>query len=158
MAWKYRKSAIYYVTFVSLLIIPLLKIGGKHDFSMRASIPALIMVFILVAKFLIEERGVLKNTEVKSESKSSKDTASLKKMTYILLVIFLILGTLTPAMEFLRGFHEVSEYGIHNEKYDDIYTLGCDGPYDKAGEKMTYWNFVCIDTDNDLFFRVFADK
>ena len=100
MAWKYRKSAIYYVTFASLLVIPLLKIGGKHDFSMRASIPALIMVFILVSKFLIEERGVLKNTEVACESKKSKDTASLKKLTYILLVVFLILGTLTPAMEF----------------------------------------------------------
>ena len=158
MAWKYKKSAIYYVTFASLLIIPLLKLGGKHDFSMRASIPALIMVFILVAKFLIEEKGVLKKAEIKSESKKSKDTASLKKLTYILLVIFLILGTLTPAMEFLRGFHEVSEYGIHNEKYDDIYTLGCDGPYDKPGAKITYSNFVCANPDEDLFFKVFAGK
>lgn len=158
MAWKYKKCAIYYVTFASLLIIPLLKIGGKNDFSMRASIPALIMVFILVVKFLIEEKGVLKKSEVKSESKSSKDTASLKKLTYILIVIFLILGTLTPAMEFLRGFHEVNEYGIHNEKYDDIYTLGCDGPYDQPGKKKTYANFVCTVPDEDLFFKVFAGK
>ena len=113
---------------------------------------------VLVAKFLIEEKGVLKNTEVACESKKSKDTASLKKMTYILLVVFLILGTLTPAMEFLRGFHEVKEYGIHNEKYDDIYTLGCDGPYDKPGETITYGNFVCVDPNEDLFFKVFADK
>ena len=194
MAWKYRKSAVYYVTFASLLIIPLLKIGGKHDFSMRASIPALIMVFLLVAKFLIEERGVLKNTgsngtegklnestksdstvkakermkskeQVKSkemlkskEMMQAKDTASLKKLTYILVIIFLILGTLTPAMEFLRGFHEVGEYGIHNEKYDDIYTLGCDGPYDEPGKKLTYGNFVCVDPEDDLFFKVFAGK
>jgi hypothetical protein len=164
MAWKYRKSAVYYVTFVSLLIIPLLKIGGKHDFSMRASIPALIMVFLLVAKFLIEEINVLKKDEVikadkkQKDSKKSNDTVSLKKLTYILVVIFLILGTLTPAMEFLRGFHEVGEYGIHNEKYDDIYTLGCDGPYDKPGEVTNHWNFVCRKPDEYLFFRVFADK
>ncbi len=164
MAWKYRKSAVYYVTFASLLIIPLLKIGGSHDFSMRASIPALIMVFILTARFLIEEKGVLKSdgaskeSEKTKENKRSNDTASLKKLTYILVIIFLILGTLTPAMEFLRGFHEVSEYGVHNEKYDDIYTLGCDGPYDEPGKKRVYSNFVCANPDEDLFFKVFADK
>ena len=158
MAWKYRKSAVYYVTFASLLIIPLLKIGGKHDFSMRVSIPALVMVFLLVAKFLIEERKVLKKVELTKEDKKSNDIAALKKLTYILVVIFLILGTLTPAMEFFRGFHEVGEYGIHNEKYDDIYTLGCDGPYDKPGEITNHWNFVCRIPDEYLFFRVFADK
>ncbi len=164
IAWKYRKSAVYYVTFASLLIIPLLKMGGKHDFSMRASIPALIMVFMLVAKFLIEEREVLKkdtipkDDEKDKKNKKSNDTASLKKLTYILVIIFLVLGTLTPAMEFLRGFHEVSEYGIHNEKYDDIYTLGCDGPYDEPGKKLTYGNFVCANPDEDLFFKVFANK
>lgn len=164
MAWKYRKSAVYYVTFASLLIIPLLKIGGSHDFSMRASIPALVMVFLLLARFLIEEKDVLKSAgaskegEKMKENKKSNDTASLKKLTYILVIIFLVLGTLTPAMEFLRGFHEVSEYGIHNEKYDDIYTLGCDGPYDEPGKKLTYGNFVCVNPDEDLFFKVFADK
>ncbi|MBR4145097.1 MAG: hypothetical protein IKU06_06525 [Lachnospiraceae bacterium] len=146
MAWKYKKSAVYYVTFASLLIIPLLKIGGKNDFSMRASIPALIMVFLLVAKFLMDEKKVL------------KEKGSVKKMTYIMLVVFLILGTLTPAMEFLRGFHEVSEYGIHNEKYDDIYTLGCDGPYDQPGKKKTYANFVAVNPEEKVFFKVFGKK
>ncbi len=167
MAWKYKKSAIYYVTFASLLIIPLLKIGGKHDFSMRASIPALIMVFLMVAKFLIEEYKVIesskkagnqkqKDSSKKNTSKSGSD--SIKRLTYIMLIIFLILGSLTPAMEFIRGFHSVSEYGIHNEKYDNIYTLGCDGPYDKTGEKIIYGNFVCVDTEENMFFKVFAGK
>jgi len=164
MAWKYKKSPVYYVTFGSLLIIPLLRIGGAQDFAMRASIPALIMVFLLVTKFLIEERNVLKTISPSKENEKSrknskvKDTASLKKLTYILLVVFLILGTLTPVMEFLRGFHEVSEYGIHNEKYDDIYTLGCDGPYDEPGKKKTYRNFVSVNPEEDLFFKVFAGK
>lgn len=162
MAWKYKKNAIYYVTFGSLLIIPLLKLGGKHDFSMRASIPALIMVFLLVAKFLIEEKSVLNNKDALSKSEKpnnigkSKETASLKKLTYILLVVFLILGTLTPAMEFMRGFHEASEYGVHNEKYDDIYTLGCDGPYDVSGEKKIYGNFVAVNPKDELFFKIFG--
>ncbi len=146
MAWKYKKSAVYYITFVSLMIIPVLKIGGKHDFSMRASIPALVMVFLLVSRFLIEEKKVL------------KEKGSIKKMTYIMLVVFLILGALTPTMEFLRGFHEVSEYGIHNEKYDDIYTLGCDGPYDQPGNNKTYGNFVAVDIENELFFKFFSKR
>ncbi|MBR4342544.1 MAG: hypothetical protein IKP88_07540 [Lachnospiraceae bacterium] len=146
MAWKYKKNAIYYVTFASLLIIPLLKIGGKHDFAMRASIPALVMVFFLVAKFLIEEKAILKLK------------GSIKRMTYIMLVIFLIIGSCTPLMEFLRGFHEVSEYGIGNEKYDNVYTLGCDGPYDEPGKTRIYSNFVAIDLDEQIFFKVFAKR
>ena len=98
------------------------------------------------------------NTVKSKQMMNAKETASLKKLTYILVIIFLILGMLTPAMEFLRGFHEVGEYGIHNEKYDDIYTLGCDGPYDEPGKKLTYGNFVCVDPEDDLFFKVFAGK
>lgn len=144
MAWKYRKNVIYYVTLISLLIIPLLKIGAKRDFAMRASIPALIMVFLLAAKFLIEEKAVLKLK------------GSIKRMTYILLIVFLLLGACTPVMEFYRGIHETVLYGIKNEKYDNIYTLGGDGPYDDIKQKKIYGNFMAVDIEKQLFFKVFS--
>jgi len=144
-AWKYRKNLIYYITFISLLIIPLLKIGGKKDFAMRASIPALIVVYLLVCKFLMEEKAVMKLK------------GSVKRLTYIMLVAFLILGCFTPLTEFYRGVRNVSEYGIRNaEQYDNVYTLGCDGPYDEEGKNRIYSNFVAVDLENVLFFKVFC--
>ncbi|MCR5205812.1 MAG: hypothetical protein K6E47_12215 [Lachnospiraceae bacterium] len=144
-SWKYRKSFIYYVAWISLLIIPLLKIGEKKDFAMRASIPALLVVFLLICKYLFEEKEVLKQKD------------SLKRLSYILLIFFLVLGSITPLTEFLRGGKYVSEYGIRNEeKYDNIYTLGCDGPYDEQGHSVIYANFVAVDLDRLTFFKIFC--
>lgn len=146
-AWKYRKSFVYYVTSASLLIIPLLKIGGKKDFAMRASVPALLVVYLLVCKFLLEEKKVM------------KQKGDVKRLTYILLAGFLVLGCLTPLTEFYRGVRNVSEYGVKNaERYDNIYTLGCDGPYNKTEEYIVYSNFVAVDLDNLLFFKTFCRK
>ena len=45
---KYRKEPLYYVTVVSLMLIPFVRIGYNADFCMRASIPGLIMVYLFV--------------------------------------------------------------------------------------------------------------
>ncbi len=146
MWWKYKKKAIYYVTFGSLLIIPMIKIGNGNDFVMRASIPGLVIVFLLVGRFLIEEKEVL------------KEKGSLKRLTYILLMCSMLIGTITPGMEFYRGTRYAIVKGINSEEYDHIYTLGCDGPYDKPGKTITYGNFVATDIDSQFFFKVFCKK
>ena len=143
VAWKYKIKPVYYVTFISLCLIPLFRIGSAPDFSMRASIPGLVMVFLFVGKFLVEEKKVLKLK------------GSLQRMTYILLIVFVLLGAFTPGMEVFRGTKEVIELGIKPEKNDKIYTLGCDGPYDD-GTLKCYGNFVATDLDEHIFFRVFC--
>ncbi len=141
---KYRKEPLYYVTVVSLMLIPFVRIGYSTDFCMRASIPGLIMVYFFVARFLMEEKDSLK---IKS---------SLPRMCYLLLVIFLFIGVATPTIEIFRNSRQVYLHGIRYEKRDSIYTLGCDGPYDEPGEIKTYANFVATNLDEHIFFRVFC--
>ena len=142
--FKYKQDLLYYVTLVSLLIIPLIKIGEGFDFAMRASIPGLLMLFILIVSYLFEETHVLKKK------------GSIQRMTYILLVILLCFGAVTPGMEIFRGCRQVCLNGIRTEGEDNIYTLGCDGPYDEPGKNVTYANFVATDLENQIFFRVFC--
>lgn len=45
---KHEKNGLYYVSLITLLIVPLIKAGAGIDFCMRASIPSLVVLFILV--------------------------------------------------------------------------------------------------------------
>lgn len=48
----HKKNSLFYVIIVSLAIIPFIKIGTYVDFSMRASIPPLLILFLLILDFL----------------------------------------------------------------------------------------------------------
>lgn len=175
---KYKKNPLFYVTIVSLMIFPFFKMGYSTDFTMRASIPAIFMMYIFCIKFLMEEKqevlingeGVAavkvatkKNTNNKNEetstiSKSDTkgwDLQKLKRYGYALLVVFMILGAATPTVEFIRGFRQVSMRGIDDKMTDFIYTLGGDGPYSRENQEPEY-NFVAIDLENQMFFKYFA--
>lgn len=52
---KYKKSPVFWVVIVALILIPNFKIGTIRDFCMNASLPALLFLMILVAKYLIDE-------------------------------------------------------------------------------------------------------
>ncbi len=45
---KHEKNGLYYVSLITLLIVPLVKAGAGIDFCMRASIPSLIVLFTLI--------------------------------------------------------------------------------------------------------------
>lgn len=45
---KHKKNGLYYVSLITLLIVPLVKVGAGIDFCMRASIPSLVILFTLV--------------------------------------------------------------------------------------------------------------
>ncbi|MCR5767413.1 MAG: hypothetical protein K6G45_02845 [Lachnospiraceae bacterium] len=141
---KYRKEPLYYVTVLSLMVIPFIRIGYSMDFSMRASIPGLVMVYLMTARFLMEDRDCLK---IKS---------SLPRLCYVLLVVFLCIGAATPICEMFRNTRQVYLHGIRYEGRDDVYTLGCDGPYDEPGQIKTYGNFVAVEPENQTFFKVFG--
>ena len=175
---KYKKNPLFYVTIVSLMIFPFFKMGYSTDFTMRASIPAIFMMYIFCIKFLMEEKqevlingeGVAavkvatkKNTNNKNEETSTisksdtkgGDLQKLKRYGYALLVVFMILGAATPTVEFIRGFRQVSMRGIDDKMTDFIYTLGGDGPYSRENQEPEY-NFVAIDLENQMFFKYFA--
>lgn len=49
---EHRKDFLFWVMTVSLLIIPMIKVGEGRDFCMRASIPAVLMLMIYVMDYL----------------------------------------------------------------------------------------------------------
>ena len=158
IARRYYKNYLFYVTIVQLLIFPFIRIGGSADFTMRASIPAIFMMYIFCYKYIIEEKNsCLKRKNVIVTTKKGRDIQSLKKYGYILLVICLLLGMATPTVEFIRGFRQVYKRGINDPMTDFIYTMGGDGPYNRGIYSPEY-NFVALDLDNKPFFRYLAKR
>lgn len=76
-----RKNPFYYITSIILIISPLVRLGVGGDFCMRASIPALLMLYLLCINAL----------EIKGY-----------RIVKILLVVSLLLGAATPFQEFAR--------------------------------------------------------
>lgn len=181
VAGKYKKRPEFYVTIIMLLAFPFLRIGYSSDFTMRASIPALFMIYIFCWKYLFEEKneilingegivatGSKKVVAVKNSSADKVaernisdsthkgwDLQKLKRYGYALLVICMILGAATPTVEFIRGFRQVSMRGIDDKMTDFLYTLGGDGPYSRE-DSWPETNFVALDLDKQLFFKYFA--
>ncbi len=180
---KFKKNPLFYVTVVSLLVFPFLRMGSSSDFTMRASIPAIFMMFIFCVKFLYEEKdnvlingeGIIaanskkvvavKNTpadntverNISDSTQKGWDLQKLKRYGYALLVICMILGAATPTVEFIRGFRQVSMRGIDDKMTDFLYTIGLDGPYNRDSQYPEY-NFVAINLDDQTFFKYFARK
>lgn len=144
---KYYKEPLFYVMIGSLLVFPFLKIGGGSDFPMRASIPAIVFLYYLIMKFVMEEKHWLKK----------KGTTN--RMLYIILIVTLCLGSITPIVEFYRGCRQVIIYGLDNPMEDYLYTLGGDVATGWEAESgYEYANFVSVDPEQEFFFRYFAKE
>lgn len=145
IARKYYKEPLFYVAIIPLLIFPFLKIGGGSDFPMRASIPALFFLYCLIIKYIMEEKHWLKKK------------GSTQRMLYMILIVALLLGSITPIVEFYRGTRQVVLYGLDNPMEDYLYTLGGDGPNGWDVESgYEHGNFVAIEPNQEFFFRYFA--
>ncbi len=162
---KNYKNPLYYVTMVSLLVFPFLKMGSNVDFPMRASIPALFVVYYLVAYFLISEKGYLKKYKTPDgkepttkEERQKADKYSLNRTLLIALIFCLILGAATPAVEIYRGCRQIVLHGWDNPLEDFLYTLGSDGPYSREGEILYLWNFGTNSPDDKVFFKYIIKK
>ena len=45
---KHKANPLFYISLGTLLICPLIRVGSGQDFCMRASIPALVILFLIV--------------------------------------------------------------------------------------------------------------
>lgn len=106
--YKYNKNnALFYFLILCLCLIPPVKVGYSTDFCMRASIPFLFLLMILVINSVIE-------------SWTRKDYH-----TFAALVFVLIIGSATPICEFKRTFTETFERLkageiVYAEDYDKV--------------------------------------
>ena len=96
---KHKKNPFFYVVFLPLIVIPFFQIGYAYDFSMRVSIPALIIIAIWVIECLFE--------------KINKKNITIE---LILILSVLVFAAVTPTIEIYRGFY----YAWKNQKIFNV--------------------------------------
>ena len=96
----YRKNPIFYITLLCLLLYPVIQVGYSIDFCMRATIPALVILYLLVCK-AFENRYYLTKC----------------KKSFIILIFVLIIGAITPIHEFARTIVNTSKGITKAESY-----------------------------------------
>lgn len=106
---KHKNDILYYLIFISLLIIPFLGIGYEYDFSMRASIPCLVVIDVWIVELLIEL--------------TQKENFKNNTLTAVLFLIVFWIGTFTPLVEFYRGMNYAANHYYINESADQTITL-----------------------------------
>lgn len=140
---KEYKSKLYWLTAAALCIYPLIQVGEGHDFCMRASIPALMILYVMVFETLQEYR---------------KEHNYLKFTT---LLVILCIGAITPAMEFSRtiytefSFNQYTSYdkfkGTTEEGEQELFMIDrreC-APEDELIKNI---NFTC-DANKNAFYK-----
>lgn len=152
-----KKSCLYYVTILQLLLYPFIDVGVNSDLTMRASIPAIFMMFVLCYQYLFTNSAIIpvKESELKGMSKTDRFIAKTN-IVYLTLVLCLAIGAVTPGVEFARGIKQVRERGINDKETDYIVTLDRDSNPDPHSTIWPPKNFVLLDYDDIFFFKYFA--
>ncbi|MDE7138690.1 MAG: hypothetical protein K2O29_09605, partial [Ruminococcus sp.] len=87
------KNKLFYISLFSLLIVPFIKVGANIDFVMRASIPALIILFLMI----------IDTVKIHIENK--------KYVHAVLLCFLLALGGITAQHEIMRSVITTAKAG-----------------------------------------------
>ncbi len=132
------KNPIYYFLWVTFIAFPAVHIGTSIDFCMRATIPALFVLMVYVIQFLLDHWKAPDNQNNK---------ALLQKACARFLIVFLLIGTATPAVEFYRGFYHVYEQKTLFLENRRLMT------FDREG---TSYNFVTSNPEDHFFFKYLA--
>lgn len=136
-----RKNILFYIAGISLMIIPAIRIGHGTDFCMRGSIPALFLIMVYSADYLINTDWKVKEKVLPLKHAPARRTVS------VLLILVLLIGAMTPAMEFYRGiYHVVSERKL---------SLPCDTTYSFENDADNE-TFTCKEYEKQWFYKLFA--
>lgn len=94
--YKYQKdNKLFYISLITLLIVPFILFGPHIDFVMRASIPSLVVLFILVIDTVIK-------------CKENND-----KICFAAIIVLMVIGSITVYHEIARSINNTVD-AIHN--------------------------------------------
>lgn len=128
-----RRSWLLGMVAASLVLCPFVRIGYGIDFSMRASIPAILCLCVLCMRRILSWRAQGRPRQA---------------WVYALMVV-LALGAATPTMEFYRGFHDVAIKGVEASIPDA-------GSIDSKGLDLDRTNFAVKNPQDTVFFHYLA--
>ena len=140
---KKRKNIVFIVSSVVLVFIPVFQVGKANDFGMRVSIPFVVYIAVEFIRLILEE------TPSEDERKSF-DAIIRKKPLFLIAVLFLVIGAITPITEFSREISANVQYGINLEA--EYYT----------NESLDTWNeknnFTAIQYEESDYYKIFSRK
>ena len=130
---RFRRSPLFLVSIFTLMLAPLVRMGYKADFGMRVSIPALTLLCVCSIRFLLDAR----------KRRQDRYAAGI-------LALFLLIGSVTPLLEFERGAYKVRLAGTCFMVSDPYKTVLC--------EDADTFNFICEDVSTSFFYRTLARR
>lgn len=140
LVWQdHENDLLFYLTWIAAFLCPLITVGTAGDFCMRASIPVVFVMMVMCIRYLFDHGASL-----------GEKGFSVQKLLCILLIIALVLGAVTPIVEFWRG---VRDFAQGKRAFDWIYTMERIFTGEKVG---TDRNFIANDYKSHFFFRYLA--
>lgn len=130
IAKQYCKNRNYIIAVGSLLGILLFQVGMGSDFTMRVSMPALLVLMVLVTKVLLEKRN---------------------RLQVLLLSITLSIGAVTPLVEYIRCIYNMVTEQKMSLVADEMKTL-------ENQEPVYVENFVTFELDQNIFFNTIGKE
>ncbi len=128
---SFYKNVTFYVMTALFILIPLLRIGtASNDFAMRVSIPALFILMLFTGIALTD-----------------KNVSGIRK---ILIIICLLIGAVTPTIEFYRGFHHIYQEKRIVLPADNIHS------FESYQGQEVFKNFFVAKPEETLFFSTFT--
>lgn len=137
----YKKEPIFWIVIFSLIIIPNLQIGVGHDFCMRASIPALFILMIMVLDFIFKH-------ELNPLSQNYR---------LVMLIISLTFGSMCAMGDYLVDIKQLymrKEYPI---VADDVKSFS-ERPVYNDPEIFYTINFLSPSPEKQIFFKSIGKK
>ena len=128
---RWKKEPLFWIAGLSLVLAPMFKVGYHMDFSMRASIPGLTVLFVYCARLFLD----------------ALREARLRPIAAVLLAL-LFIGWQTPLQEFERGAYRVKLAGTNRMFSDPFGTV--------LHPDADTHNFICLDTQNSFFYQNLA--
>ena len=136
----YRRDPFFYITIGTACMAPFFSVGTADDFIMRFSIPTIMVLAAMSAKYLLgdaqEDVDIVKNQKEQMKNKICRTA----------LCVALLIGSITPMTEFFRGYNAMLVNGRIDNTLDEIKTLN------QEFEKPEL-NFVTYDYKEKPFFK-----
>lgn len=101
-----RKNPYWWGALILLMVANVVRMGPSPDFSMRASIPGLMVLAVMVTKRLLNKDLQSYYQWLRERRKKPVDSVVAKahsKAIEVILVICLVVGAVTPLVEIARG-------------------------------------------------------
>lgn len=140
LLWKHHKrEPLLWLSAGVLAVLPFIHFGSWYEVCYRVSIPFLLIICLLCARTLLGCSDKLMGLPV-------RETASVW-----LLIIWLVLGAVTPVFEFARGVVSVSRNGVEGSLQPATDIAG------STVEDGAQNNFKAPISDGSIFFTYLAE-